>query len=255
MGTGKLTPGAPSKVAAGTALVAAVLVTIFGPKIGHTSTSTIAGYVVAALAAVNGAIHIPTAKKAAKKAAKVVKPKPKRAPAPAPKFTTMFDATNLRGVPRIASTSQDVIAAYDDGEFNNISQARALYPGHRHLTIGVRETDPADMLDSEPGNTGSTPQERAQAVVRWIKRRQAARARFIGVYADGSDWTFIADEMRREKISVTPLSEGGPCFKLIADPTGHPHIPEGFDGCQYLWEKQFDESIVYTVALRNLPRG
>lgn len=247
------------KIAAPTTLIAAALVAIFGPKINGVSTQEIAGYVATALGGITLLMHAPTVAKGAVKVSKKI-PKPKAKPKPPaalPKFTVMYDSTNLRRLPRISSSSSDVVAAYDDGLFNNIAQARQLYPNHRHLTIGVKRGDPADVLDDEPGNVIATsdPVERAKATADWIQERFRAGAPFVGAYADGSDWGFLHTELQDRGLDTRPLIQGGNLFKFLADPTGHPHIPDGYDACQYLWEANFDESLVYTASLRRLPRA
>ena len=240
------------KVVVPTATVAAILLAIFGPKINGVSTETIAGYVAVGLGVLAGVMHAPTVKKAAAKAKQLAKRKPRKSP-PEPRFVSVFDATDMRHLARIAGDHQDVVAGYDDGLYNNVADGRRLYPGHRLLTICVRAGDPADVIDNEPGNlTTGSAEDRARLTVDWVEWRIREGAKVVGVYADGSDWVLIDAELEHRGLSLKPRYQGGPIIRWKADPTREPHVPDGFDGCQWGWFGSFDESLFYAASLRAL---
>jgi hypothetical protein len=59
------------------------------------------------------------------------------------------------------------------------------------------------------------------------------------LYADLSEMQEVISEMEARKIPRDRVR------LLVADPTGMPHIPEGYDGCQYLWNGQrYDMSLL-----------
>lgn len=161
--------GKGTKIAAGAALVAAALVAIFGPKIGKANTSDIATYIVAALAAVNGAIHAPAVKKVVKKA------KPTRKPQPPAPFS-MYDTITVQSVP----PRPGAVAGYVGGRWPTYNELVRLFPKAKHLSIAVNASEDAQCLDIENGD--ATP---VQAPA-WCRRQHARGVARPCVYASVS---------------------------------------------------------------------
>lgn len=157
--------------------------------------------------------------KTVKKVVKKVSPKKK-----VPRYVTVYDSTRVSGIGRIAATSPDAVAAYDDGLYDNVEAMRKAYPNHRVVTIAVRYGDRADYADCEKGDF-TIP----QAIAAWKK------SEVKGIYAAGDDFHTLNTLLRSE--SKQPK-------KWLADPTGRAHLPVGFDGCQYDWEGNRDVSLV-----------
>lgn len=164
-------------------------------------------------------------------------------PQPEPEFVRMYDGVMIGALGRVLSTSSDLVAAYDDGRYDNLAAARKDYPGHRIVTIAIHQTDPGDFLDVEPGCCW--PPANAKP---WLERRRQAGAKLIGLYGDRDTW---------DVLETVPGIDLRGVVKWIADQNGVPHIPPGFQGCQYdgsaLDSKlQYDVSLFKTSALRNL---
>jgi peptidoglycan hydrolase-like protein with peptidoglycan-binding domain len=62
----------------------------------------------------------------------------------------MYDSINARGMPAGA----DIYAGYFDGNFANIDEVIAAWPGKYHLSISPFGSDGAMCTDIEPGNVG-----------------------------------------------------------------------------------------------------
>ena len=174
----------------------------------------------------------------------VKKPKPTRPkPKPEPEFVRVYDGVTIGALGRFMSSSSDLVAAYDDGRYNNVAAARRDYPGHHVFTIAVFHTDPGDFLDVEPGCCW--PPSNAKL---WLEYRRRMGAKFIGLYGDRDTWNAL------EAVPGIDLRD---VVKWIADQDGTPHIPPGFDGCQYdgsaLDSKlPYDVSLFKTAALKAL---
>lgn len=162
-------------------------------------------------------------------------------PVKAPEFVRVYDGVTISALGRVMSTSSDLVAAYDDGRYDNLAAARKDYPAHKILTIAIRPTDPGDFLDVEPGCCW--PPANAKP---WLERRRKAGATLIGLYGDADTWT---------QLEEVPGIDLRGVIKWIADQNGVPHIPAGYDGCQYdgsaLDSKlQYDVSLFKTSALK-----
>lgn len=159
---------------------------------------------------------------------------------PAPKMlVAVYDSTTIGAIGRLASSSQDAVAAYDDGLFKNVNQARALYPDHFVESICVKFGDRADWADTEPGNMTS-----AEAVTSF------ENGLVRGIYADKERWNTELIHMLRGK-QKQPL-------RWVADWTGHPHLVTLDDGvecdaCQWTnhapGKHNVDESLFKVSAL------
>lgn len=168
-----------------------------------------------------------------------VQPKPQ----PKPEFVRMYDGVTIGALGRVLSSSSDLVAAYDDGRYDNVAAAKKDYPTHKVVTIAIHPTDPGDFLDVEPGCCWP-PSEAAG----WLQERRKAGAKFIGLYGDRSTW---------EALVAVPGIDLRGVVKWIADQNGMPHIPAGYDGCQYDGSAmdaklQYDVSLFKTRALEAL---
>lgn len=174
-------------------------------------------------------------------------PLPRRKPKPKPPTgtITMFDTVTPSAIGRLASTSSDAVAGYIDGRFRDLPQLAIEYPGHRHFSIAVFWTDDGDFLDVETGD--ATPAQ----VPAWVKRQFDRGSHFVGLYANGSTWPAIFQALLAAGISPHRV------VKWLAQPTGKPHIPPGFDGCQYSFTgpqgQNVDESIFWAASLAGFP--
>ena len=168
-----------------------------------------------------------------------VQPKPH----PLPEFVRMYDGVTIGALGRVLSTSSDLVAAYDDGRYDNVDAAHKDYPTHKIVTIAIHPTDPGDFLDVEPGCCW--PPSEATG---WLQQRRKAGAKLIGLYGDRDTWNAL---------EAVPGIDLRGVIKWIADQNGIPHIPPGFDGCQYDGSAvdsklQYDVSLFKTRALEAL---
>jgi hypothetical protein len=206
---------------------------------------------IAALAAGAVGRHVaPAAARATRKTvSRVRKPRePRRKPKPQRplEYVKVFDSVNIGAVGRLLSTSGDLVAAYDNGLYNNLSLARHDYPGHRIVTISVTPALGGDFLDVEPGCCWPPADAKA-----WLEERRRAGARFIGLYADRDAW---------DQLEAVPGIDLRGVIKWVADQTGIPHIPPGFDACQYDGSAldhnlRYDVSLFKVSALKDLPES
>lgn len=167
----------------------------------------------------------------------------KAKPQPEPEFVRVYDGVTIGALGRVMSSSSDLVAAYDDGRYDNVAAARKDYPTHHIFTIAIHPSDPGDFLDVEPGCCWP-PSEAAG----WLERRRHAGARLIGLYGDADTW---------EALVAVPGIDLRGVVRWLADQNGVPHIPPGYDGCQYDGSAldsrlQYDVSLFKTSALRNL---
>jgi hypothetical protein len=103
----------------------------------------------------------------------------------------MYDSVDLSQVPANAPA----VAAYTDGRFANVPEARARFPGAHILTIAVFAKDDADCLDIERGD--ATPDQAAG----WVARQLARGVKRPCLYASASVMQVIL-----ESVSVAGVS-------------------------------------------------
>lgn len=147
---------------------------------------------------------------------------------------TILDSVNPRAFGRLASTSTDALAGYDDGRFNDIRQIEQEYPGHRHQAIAVFASDDGDWLDVETFD--ATPQQAPG----WVRRQHARGLARPGVYANQS--TMPAVERALEQAGIARQS----VRLIVAHYDGIAEVPVGFDAKQYTdhWEgRNVDASV------------
>ena len=210
-----------------TALMVAAGALAAGKPLGSATTTEVAGYVTAAvgaLVATHPAVK-KTVKTAATKAAKTVTPKPK-AKTPAARFA-MYDSVDVDQIPGNATH----VAGYVNGKWPTVAALRARFPHAKVLTIAVTANADAECLDVETGD--ATP---AQAPA-WVKRQQARGVKHPKIYANRSTmptvWAALqAAGIKRDEVKL-----------WVADWTGQPHLPAGYDACQWISTAGYDESL------------
>ena len=217
----------PTKLGAPVALIAAVLVATFGPTVHGVDVHTIAIYLALVFGGVTAVVHTPTVKKLVKKI-----PTPRRRSVG---LLTCWDAVTIENVPR----SIGVFLAYVDGFYANFAAARARFTKARILTIATSADYPGlvDFYDVESGDL--TPAQTPRAV----RHQFELGNKRPGLYANRYTWPLIIAALRADGINPATVK------KIIADPTGHPHIPPGFDACQYLFAGRYDKTLFHAAAL------
>lgn len=151
----------------------------------------------------------------------------KQTPAAAERFT-MYDSTVPTHIPPYAQA----VAGYVNGRYENFYRLGELFPNAKRFAISVTATEPANILDVEAGD--ATP---AQAGA-WVKARHEQGVKRPIVYADLSTMPDVVDALVKHEIARDRV------LLWVADYTGQPHIPAGYDACQ--WE---DHDELYDVSL------
>lgn len=147
---------------------------------------------------------------------------------------TILDSVNPSAFGRLATTSTDALAGYDDGRFNDIAQIERNYPGHRHQAIAVFASDNGDWLDVETFD--ATPSQAPG----WVRRQHARGLARPGVYANQSTMPAVQRALEAAGIARNSVR------LIVAHYDGIPQIPAGFDAKQYTdhWEgRNVDASV------------
>jgi hypothetical protein len=166
--------------------------------------------------------------------APVPRPVPKPLPAPprkprAPLFLAMYDAVTVENIPAGALA----VAGYVNGRYQTVSALRARFP-HAHLfTIAVNIGADADCLDVETGD--ATPAQAPE----WVRRQLGAGLRRPCIYANRSTMPAVWAALHAAGIERNHVR------LWVADWTEEPHIPTGYDACQWHggMTVPFDESL------------
>lgn len=146
-------------------------------------------------------------------AAKKARPKPK----PLGPFT-MYDAVTITNIP----ADPPAVAGYINGRYVTAGALSRRFPHAKLLTISITAGDLlADFLDVETGD--ATPEQ----AVGWVKAKIKRGDYKPGVYANRSTmprlWALLETAgIKRNQIRL-----------WVADWTGEPHIPVGYDACQW----------------------
>lgn len=147
----------------------------------------------------------------------------------------MYDSTELAAYP-VNIGSDEAFATYVNGnrEYQHFNELRARNPHAKWLTISVFPVKAGMCLDIEPGNA------RPDQAPGWVREKHAEGMARPWCYADRSEMGEVIEALTRDSIKRSEY------LLWLADPTGHPHIPDGFDACQYLWQKvpNLDTSLV-----------
>lgn len=159
-------------------------------------------------------------------------------PVPPPTFLHIYDATNPKSLTRFAADSHNILVAYNDGLFNDLTEARALFPNNHIFDVCVKYGDKANFADTEPGNM-----TQSQAIASWL------RELVNGIYADISDWEIMLPVITEHEKTLNRK-----CVKWIADPNPNnvPHIPAWADICQYGFDGTFDISLARYESIAHL---
>lgn len=157
-------------------------------------------------------------------------------PTPVEHFFTVWDAVSMPipGI-RLSSSSHNCVAAYDDGLFDNVQQAKNDYPNHHVVSICTQFGSHADYADTENGNMDS--EQAVQSFANgWVK----------GIYAARDRW----------ENEVLPLirKRGLKPRRWSADWTGMPHLyvfSDGYlsDATQWESTRVFDRSLARPTFL------
>lgn len=133
----------------------------------------------------------------------------------------MFDTVTVSQVPSLANTSRDAVAGYIDGRFKDEAELVHAFPHAHHLSIAVFASDDADCLDIETGD--AQPEQAPGWYLRQVKRGVWRPC----LYANRSTMPAVESTMAQAGIHRE-------LFRLwVADFTDTPHLPAGFDACQW----------------------
>lgn len=141
---------------------------------------------------------------------------------------TMYDSVNPGHIP----TTATMVAGYADGAYANLPAMKARFPHATIVSIAVRWTTRAQVLDVESGN--ATP---AQAV-QWCTQTMAGTPnKQLTVYCSVSDWPSV-----RAAFKAAGVTE--PNY-WVAAYDGNATVPAGAVAKQYLGDYQgYDRSVV-----------
>jgi hypothetical protein len=131
---------------------------------------------------------------------------------------TMFDSVDLSQIPDWAPA----VLGYVDGKYTTANEIQRKWPRAHHvlLSVGV-STKGANGVDIENGDF--TP----QSGVRAVKGMLVDKVHRPVLYANLSTMPLVKAAMVDYVVASEEIR------LLVADYTGSPHIPEGYDGCQW----------------------
>jgi hypothetical protein len=155
-------------------------------------------------------------------------PKPTPKPAPTQVRFEMFDSTNVNNLPHDAVA----VAGYIDGKFANFHDLVLRFPKAKCLSITVLADGVADCLDIEAGD--ATP----ASAPGWVRKQHSIGDKRPILYANRSTMPAVIaaltnDDIKREEYML-----------WVAEYDGTPHIPTGFDACQFT-----DHDELYDVSM------
>ena len=164
-------------------------------------------------------------------------PKPKPKPPPAGPFS-MFDTVPGPGVQAIPANAV-AVAGYIDGHYQSFADlAKRFYPHAHCVSISVWGNDAA-CLDVETGD--ATPSQ----VPGWVRRQQSNGAKRPIVYANRSTMPAVWSALNGAGIKRNEVR------LWVADWTGTPHIPPGYDACQWIDHGPHGENYDQSLCLGN----
>jgi|ERR1039458_996209 hypothetical protein len=133
-------------------------------------------------------------------------------------MTTMYDtASGPDSIPHDAQA----VAGYTDGLYVTFPALVAAFHPRAHCVSITVEGGRAEFLDIETGNP--IPPSGAG---RWLDEQLAANVWRPGIYANMSTW-------QTSGLLIELEHYGHRIRRWVADWTGQPHIPAGFDACQW----------------------
>lgn len=133
------------------------------------------------------------------------------------RLITMYDSVTVSTVPHDARA----VAGYVDGRYRSFDPlVHLFYPRAHCISITVLGGT-AEVLDVEPGDV------RPQHAAGWVKRMLALGHWRPCIYASLSTMPEVIANLNAAGLHRTQ-------YRLwVADWTGVPHIPAGYDACQY----------------------
>lgn len=142
-------------------------------------------------------------------------PKPK--PAPSPKNVTMYDSVDISQIPKGA----EAVAGYVGGNWPTYNSLLKAFPNAHHVSIAVNVSEDAECLDVENGD--ATPSEAPT----WVHRQHERHVERPILYANLSTMPAVKQALSSENVSRSNVR------LWVAEYTYKPHIPPGFDACQW----------------------
>lgn len=146
----------------------------------------------------------------------------------------MFDAVTLSNIP----PNPPAVAAYKDGLYANVDEARKRFPHARIVPIAVFASHVGEALDIETGDATPT-----QAPA-WVKRQKARGVKRPIVYANLSTMPAVLKALSAQGIKRSDVRV------WTAHYTGHSHLcgkecGAGFtaDATQWSTNSRYDESL------------
>jgi hypothetical protein len=126
----------------------------------------------------------------------------------------MYDAVDIENIPADAA----VVAGYVGGDYPTFEQLAHQFPHARRISIAVNASEEADELDVENGD--ATPADAPG----WIRRQPLIRP---SIYASLDTMPAVTAALHDAGVDRSE------CLLRVADWTGTPHIPPGFNACQW----------------------
>ncbi len=146
----------------------------------------------------------------------------------------MFDSVTVSNIPADAPA----VAAYKDGAYANVDEARKRFPHARIVSIAVFASHVGEALDIETGD--ASPSQAAA----WVKRQQKRGVKRPIVYANLSTMPVVLKALRAAGISRTDVRV------WTAHYTGRPHLcgkgcglGTTADATQWSTNSRYDESL------------
>jgi hypothetical protein len=140
---------------------------------------------------------------------------------------TMFDAVTPGNLPRSAV----MVADYVDGLYENVAAIRARFPNALEVSIAVRWTDRAQVLDVENGD--ATP---AQAVTWCTDTMSDVSNGDLTVYANADTMPAVRAAFKAAVVTLPQL--------FVADYDGVAELPAGYIAKQFASNAAYDTSVV-----------
>lgn len=152
----------------------------------------------------------------------------------------MYDSVDLSQVPANAPA----VAAYVDGRFANVPEARKRFPQAHILTIAVFAKDDADCLDIETGD--ATPAQAAG----WVARQFARGVKRPCLYASAGTMQVILESVNAAGISRDTLRLWSAHYTMrshICGPHSCKEMTQDADGTQWTdraLDRNLDQSLL-----------
>jgi hypothetical protein len=141
----------------------------------------------------------------------------------------MYDSIELSTIPKKA----EAVAGYTGGRWPTFHSLQALFPRAKVISIAISAAEDADCLDVETGD--AAPHD----VPGWVERQHKRGIKRPILYADLSTMVMVKAYLRNSGIKRESIR------LWVSNPTNKPHIPAGYDACQYTWKalnRNLDES-------------